>query len=399
MPQDDRPIYLDHHATTPVDRRVLDAMLPYFGEKFGNASSVNHAYGWEAADAVEAARDKIARLIRADPRSLIFTSGATEANNLVLKGVVQAAPPQSHVITTSAEHRSVLDPLRRLARTGTDVTFLNVDSHARVSPDDVAKAIRANTVLVSVIFANNEVGSLNPIREISELCRERGVLFHTDAVQAVGKLSLDLSDLCIDLLSASAHKLYGPKGVGVLFCRRSGPRISIEPLLHGGGHEQRLRSGTLPVPLIVGFGEACRIASEAMPAEAARLAGLRERLWVGLCRELDGLVLNGHPSERLAGNLNVSFEGVDGDALMTGLSGIAVSSGSACTSADPEPSHVLRAMGRSDGLTRASLRFGLGRSTTAPQIEQAIAIVAATVRRLRTTRTASTRPATQLEKE
>jgi cysteine desulfurase len=364
-------------------------MLPFFAEKFGNASSVNHAFGWEAAEAVEAAREKIARLLQVDPRSLIFTSGATEANNLALKGVVQAAPPKSHVITTAAEHRSVLDPLRRLARLRTEVTVLEVDSHARVRPDDVARAIRPNTVLVSVICANNEVGSLNPVREIGQLCRERRVLFHTDAVQAVGKIPLDLSDLPVDLLSASAHKLYGPKGVGILFFRRSGPRMAIEPLLHGGGHEQRLRSGTLPVPLIVGFGEACRIASEEMTAEATRLAALRERLWLGLCREIDGIVLNGHPSERLAGNLNVSFEGVDGDALMTGLSGIAVSSGSACTSADPEPSHVLRAMGRNDSLTRASLRFGLGRSTTAAQIDQAIAVVVDTVRRLRATRAAS----------
>jgi cysteine desulfurase len=392
MPQADRPIYLDHHATTPVDSRVLDVMLPYFGEKFGNASSVNHAFGWEAAEAVESARGKIARLLQADSRSLIFTSGATEANNLVLKGVVRAAPPQSHVITTAAEHRSVLDPLRRQARTETDVTFLKVDSSARVGPDDVAQAIRSNTVLVSVIFANNEVGSLNPIRQIGELCRERGVLFHTDAVQAVGKTPLDLSDLPVDLLSASAHKLYGPKGVGVVFIRRGGPRIAIEPLFHGGGHEQRLRSGTLPVPLVVGFGEACRIAADEMTAEATRLAALRERLWAGLCREVDGLVLNGHPSERLAGNLNVSFEGVDGEALMTGLSGVAVSSGSACTAADPEPSHVLRAMGRSDGLTRASLRFGLGRSTTASQIDEAIAIVAGTVRRLRAARVTSSTP-------
>jgi cysteine desulfurase len=389
MPQLGRPIYLDHHATTPVDPRVLDAMLPFFGEKFGNASSVNHAFGWEAAEAVEAAREKIARLLHADPRSLIFTSGATEANNLALKGVVQAAPPNSHVITTAAEHRSVLDPLRRLARMGTELTVLDVDSSARVRPDDVARAMRPNTVLVSIIYANNEVGSLNSVREIGQLCRERGVPFHTDAVQAVGKVPLDLSDLPVDLLSASAHKLYGPKGVGILFFHRGGPRIAIEPLLHGGGHEQRLRSGTLPVPLIVGFGEACRIAEEEMPTEATRLASLRERLWAGLCREIDGIVLNGHPTERLPGNLNVSFEGVDGEALMTGLTGIAVSSGSACTTADPEPSHVLRAMGRSDGLTRASLRFGLGRNTTADQIDQAIAIVVATVRRLREVRAAS----------
>src|SRR5579864_4460658 len=383
MSQAVRPIYLDHHATTPVDPRVLDAMLPYFGEKFGNAASVNHAFGWEAAEAVEAAREKIARLLNTDPRSLIFTSGATEANNLALKGIVQAAPAGSHIVTTAAEHRSVLDPLGRLARMGTDVTILPVDSHARVEPDDVAQAIRPNTVLVSVICANNEVGSLNPIRRIGEICRERQVLFHTDAVQAVGKTPLDLSNLPVDLLSASAHKLYGPKGVGILFVRMTGRPIAIEPLLHGGGHERRLRSGTLPVPLVVGFGEACRIAVEEMEAEATRLRILRERLLAGLRREIDGFLVNGHPAERLAGNLNVSFEGVDGEALMTGLRGIAVSSGSACTSADPEPSHVLRAMGRSDALTRASLRFGLGRSTAEAEIDRAVEIVAHAVRRLR----------------
>jgi cysteine desulfurase len=384
MPPAGRPIYLDHHATTPVDPRALDAMLPYFGNKFGNAASVNHAFGWEAAEAVERARQEIANLVHADPRSLIFTSGATEANNLALKGVLQAAPPQSHAITTAAEHRSVLDPLLRLARLGTEVTVLNVDSFGRVGPDDVAKAIQPNTVIVSVIWANNEVGSLNAIREIGAICRARGVLFHTDAVQAVGKLPIDLSDLSVDLLSATAHKLYGPKGVGILFVRRDGHRIDIEPLVHGGGHEQRLRSGTLPVPLIVGFGEACRIAAQELPEESRRLIELRERLWAGLQREMAGLVLNGHPSERLAGNLNVSFEGVDGEALMTGLWGIAVSSGSACTSADPEPSHVLRAMGRNENLTRSSLRFGLGRNTTATEIDETISTVAGTVRRLRT---------------
>jgi cysteine desulfurase len=386
MPQSDRPIYLDHHATTPVDPRVVDAMLPYFREKFGNASSVNHPFGWEAAEAVDRARDEIASLLGTDPRCLIFTSGATEANNLALKGVLQAAPPGSHVVTTAAEHRSVLDPVRRLARRGTEVTLVAVDSFGRVDCEAVAAAIRPNTVLVSAIWANNEVGSLNPICELSELCRERGVLFHTDAVQAVGKLEIDLAEMPIDLLSASAHKLYGPKGVGVLLVGRGAKPTRLEALLDGGGHEQRLRSGTLPVPLIVGFGAACRIAGEEMSAESARLAQLRDRLWAGLRETLDGVVLNGHSTERLPGNLNISFEGVDGEALMTGLSGIAVSSGSACTSADPEPSHVLRAMGRSDGLTRASLRFGLGRSTTAAEIDAAISAVVSTVNRLRSAR-------------
>jgi cysteine desulfurase len=383
MSQSDRPIYLDHHATTPVDPRVLDAMLPYFREKFGNAASVNHPFGWEAAEAVDKAREQIASLLRTEPRCLIFTSGATEANNLAIKGLLQAAPPGSHVVTTAAEHRSVLDPVRRLARRGTEVTIVDVDSFGRVNCEAIAKAIRPNTVLVSAIWANNEVGSLNPIRELSELCRDRGVLFHTDAVQAVGKIEIDLAELPIELLSASAHKLYGPKGVGVLFVRRGRKPIPIEPWLDGGGHEQRLRSGTLPVPLIVGFGAACRIAGKEMSAESARLAQLRERLWAGLRDVIDGVLLNGHPTERLPGNLNVSFERVDGEALMTGLSGIAVSSGSACTSADPEPSHVLCAMGRSDAMTRASLRFGLGRTTTASEIDSAISDVVATVRRLR----------------
>jgi len=378
-----RPIYLDHHATTPVDPRVLEAMLPYFSEKFGNPASVNHAFGWEAAEAVEAARDQVASLINADPRSVVFTSGATEANNLALKGVILASPPESHVISTNAEHRSVLDPLKRLARSGTQVTFLPVDSNGQVSAEQVEAELRLNTVLVSVIAASNEVGTINPIREIGAVCRARGVLFHSDAVQAASKIPVDLSELPVDLLSVSAHKLYGPKGVGALFVRRDGRRIAVEPLLHGGGHEQRLRSGTLPVPLIVGFGEACRIASREMPEESARLMTLRDRLWSGLCREIDGLMMNGHPVQRLPGNLNLSFEGVDGEALMTSLPGLAVSSGSACTSADPEPSHVLRAMGRSDALTRASIRFGLGRSTTAAEIDQAIEIVARTVRRLR----------------
>jgi cysteine desulfurase len=378
-----RPIYLDHHATTPVDPRVFEAMRPYFLEKFGNAASVNHAFGTEAADAVEEARKEVAQLIGADSKSLIFTSGATEANNLALLGVVRAAPPGRHVITTAAEHRSVLDPLRRIERSGTEVTFLPVDQHARVSADQVAGAIKPNTILVSVIFANNEVGSINPLREIGEVCRQHNVLLHSDAVQAVGKIPIDLSELPIDLLSLSAHKLYGPKGVGALFVRRDRGRIAIEPLFYGGGHERRMRSGTLPVPLIVGLGAACRIAGDEMTDETARLTLLCERLQTGLMRELDGLSFNGHPTERLPGNLNVSFEAVDGEALMAGLTGLSVSSGSACTSADPEPSHVLRAMGRSESLTRASLRFGLGRTTTESDVDEAVRIVAAAVRNLR----------------
>jgi cysteine desulfurase len=383
MPNSPRPVYLDHHATTPVDPRVFEAMRPFFLEQFGNAASVNHAYGWEAAAATEQAREEIARLLNTDSSSLIFTSGATEANNLALLGGVRAAPAGRHVITTAAEHRSVLDPLRRLQRSGTELTVLPVDEYACVHPKQVAAAIQPNTVLVSVIFASNEVGSINPIREIGEVCRQRGVLFHSDAVQAVGKIVLDLSELPVDLLSLSAHKLYGPKGVGALFVRRDQGRIALEPLLYGGGHERRLRSGTLPVPLIVAFGTACQIAGEEMLEEAARLEMLREGLKNNLLRELDGLRFNGHPTARLPGNLNVSFEGVDGEALMAGLTGLAISSGSACTSADPEPSHVLKAMGLSDALTRASLRFGLGRNTDQADIDEATRIVTNAVRRLR----------------
>jgi cysteine desulfurase len=380
-----RPVYLDHHATTPVDPRVFEAMRPFFLEKFGNAASVNHAFGWEAAEAVEQARDQVARLLNADSSSLIFTSGATEANNLALFGVIRAAPVGCHVITTAAEHRSVLDPLRRLERSGTELTVLPVDEHARVHPEQIAAAMKPNTVLASVIFANNEVGSINALREIGAVCRQHDVLLHSDAVQAVGKISLDLSELPIDLLSLSAHKIYGPKGAGALFVRRDRGRIAIEPLLYGGGHERRLRSGTLPVPLIVGLGAACQIAGEEMTTEAARLTRLREQLKMGLEREIDGLLFNGHPTERLPGNLNVSFEAVDGEALMAGLNGLAVSSGSACTSADPEPSHVLKAMGLSDALTRASLRFGLGRTTNETEIDEAVRIVARAVHKVRPT--------------
>jgi cysteine desulfurase len=383
MPSPPRPIYLDHHATTPVDPRVFEAMRPFFLEKFGNAASLNHLFGTEAADAVEQSRAEVAQLLGADSSNLIFTSGATEANNLALLGVVRATPAGRHVIATAAEHRSVLDPLRRLERSGTEVTFLPVDQHARVSAQQVADAIKPNTILVSVIFANNEVGSINPLREIGEVCRQRNVLLHCDAVQAVGKIALDLSELPIDLLSLTAHKLYGPKGVGALYVRRDHGRIAIEPLQYGGGHERRLRSGTLPVPLVVGLGAACHIAREEMHDEAARLTLLRERLQAGLQREIDGLSFNGHPTERLPGNLNVSFEAVDGEALLAGLTGLAVSSGSACTSADPEPSHVLRAMGLSEALTRASLRFGLGRNTNELEIDGAVRIVAATIRKLR----------------
>lgn len=365
----ERPVYLDYHATTPVDPRVLEAMWPYFAERFGNAASVNHAYGWEAAEAVERAREQIASLLSTVPESLIFTSGATEANNLALKGVVSRSPAGSHLITTAAEHRAILDPARRLSRRGTALTVVPVDRFAGIDPSQIADAITEKTVLVSVMLANNEVGTINPVAEIGAICRQRGILFHCDAAQGAGRLPIELSRLPVDLMSFSAHKLYGPKGVGALFVRRDGPPVKLDPLLDGGGHEQRLRSGTLPVPLIVGFGAACDLSRSLLAEESPRIAGLRNRLWDSLRQQIPDLILNGHPEQRLPGNLHVSVPGAPGEALMNGLKKIAVSSGSACTSADPEPSYVLRAMGIDEALSLASVRFGLGRMTTEAEID------------------------------
>ncbi len=393
------PVYLDNHATTRVDPRVLAEMLPFFDARIGNAASINHRYGWDAAKAVEAARGQIARLVNVSPEEIVFTSGGTESNNLALKGVMQSAgrtghrggqsggQPGGHLVVSAAEHRSVIDPAKRLHRQGRQLTVLDVDNSGRVDPRTVESALRPETVLVSVMLANNEVGTLNPIAEIARICHDHNVLLHCDAVQAVGKIPVDLQALAADLVSLTAHKLYGPKGVGALYVRRDESPIRLEPLFDGGGHERRLRSGTLPVPLIVGFGAACRIASECLAEEAARLATLRERLWAGLSRDLADLTLNGHTNERLPGNLHVSFDGVDGEALMMSLTEIAVSSGSACTSADPEPSHVLRAMGISESRSKASLRFGLGRFTTTDEIDFAIKYVVEKVTSLRAHRT------------
>lgn len=411
-------IYLDNHATTRVAPEVLAAMLPYFSEQYGNAASVNHAFGWRAAEAVERAREQVARLLNCPPEWIVFTSGATEANNLAIKGLSRlgtlarsGTAKRSHVphfVTNAAEHPSVLDVAKRLRRQGIDVTILPVDRHARVDPQQLADALRPETALVSVMLANNEVGTINPLAEIGHACRERGVLLHCDAVQAVGKIPFDVQQLPIDLLSLSAHKFHGPKGVGALVVRRDGPRIPLEPLFDGGGHEQHLRSGTLPVPLVVGFGAACeqaaitRSISEGIEANFVRddspsltlrvpradtcqMSTLRDRLWKRLQSELEGLTLNGPPlAERLPNNLNFSIAGVDGDALMSGLKEIAVSSGSACSTAEPEPSHVLRAMGVTEALSRASLRFGLSRFTTESEIEVAVAEVVQVVNRLRT---------------
>lgn len=385
------PIYLDHHSTTPVDERVLEQMLPYFREKFGNAASINHVFGWRAAEAVDKARQQVADLLQVTPKSIVFTSGATEANNLALKGVLRASPPGSHVVTTAIEHKAVLDPLKRMRRHGYGVTIVPVDGTGEVSPQQIAEALRPETVLVSVMWANNEVGTIQPLSEINRLCKARGVLLHTDAAQVVGKLPLDLAKTDVDLLSLSGHKLYAPQGIGALVVRQGEPRIRLEPLFDGGGHEGRLRSGTLPVALIVGLGAACKIARQEMTAEAARLQKLARQLQDGLSRRLTGLVFNGHtalaeeegPVRRLPGNVHVSFAGVDGIALLASLKEIAVSSGSACTSADPEPSHVLRAMGIPEAMSLASLRFGLGRETTPEQIDFTISYVAETVNRLR----------------
>jgi cysteine desulfurase len=378
------PVYLDNHATTRPDPRVVAAMMPHFTEIYGNAASVSHKFGWDAAEAVDRAREQVARLIGAESKEVIFTSGATESNNLALKGPLDGLKRRGdHIVSAVSEHKAVIDPLKRLAREGWNVTFVPCDPTGLVSLDAVAAALTDRTVLVSVMAANNEVGTINPIRAIGRLCHERGVLFHTDATQAVGKIPIDVRADGIDLLSLSAHKLYGPKGIGALFVRRRDPQVRLQPLFDGGGHERGFRSGTLAVPLIVGLGEACRIASEEMEADEARIFELRERLHRGLVERLGGLKLNGHPSDRLAGNLNLSFEGVDGEALMLAMRDVAVSSGSACSAANPEPSHVLGAMGLDEDMARASLRFGLGRFTTAEEIDFAVEAVAAAVGRLR----------------
>ena len=378
-----QPVYLDAHATTPVDPRVLEEMLPFFREGFGNPASRNHAFGWRAEKAVSKAREQIAALLGSSSREIVFTSGATESNNLALKGAVRAAQgKRDHLISCVTEHRAVLDPIERLKKEGYRVTLLPVRSDGLLDLDRLRQALDENTLLVSVMAANNEIGVLPPIREIGRLAREAGAIFHVDAAQALGKIPLDVERDNIDLLSATAHKLYGPKGSGVLYVRRRGRRVDVETQIDGGGHERGMRSGTLNVPGIVGFGAACARCAEEMGEEPARLCALRDHLFAGLCA-LGGVRLNGAAAPRLSHNLNVSFEGVDGEALLMGLDDVAVSSGSACTSAEPRPSHVLRAIGVPDKLAHASLRFGLHRWTTAEEIDYAIAKVGSVVRRLR----------------
>jgi cysteine desulfurase len=381
------PVYLDYHATTPTDPRVVAAMLPYFTARYGNAASVSHRYGWDAAEAVDLARQQVASLIGAEPREIIFTSGATEANNLAIKGALPALRAKgNHLVTSAVEHRAVLDPMRRLAREGFDLTIVEPDETGLISAEAVASALTDRTVLVSIMAANNEVGTINPIGAIGRLCRGRGVLFHTDATQAVGKVPLDVVAESVDFLSLSAHKMYGPKGIGALYVRCGLPPIRLTPLFDGGGHERGLRSGTVPVPLVVGLGAAAEIAARERDEEARRVLDLRERLHRGLVDQLGGLRLNGHPTLRLPGNLNLSFLGLDGEALMMAMRDVAVSSGSACTSAEPEPSHVLRAIGLDENLARASLRFGLGRFTDVEEIDFATRAVADAVGRLRKAR-------------
>ncbi|WP_169979339.1 cysteine desulfurase family protein [Tautonia rosea] len=382
------PIYLDNHATTRTDPRVVESMLPYFTEHYGNASSVSHRFGWEAGDAVDRAREQVACLIGAEPSEIVFTSGATEANNLALKGTALASRAKggNHLVCSSVEHRAVLDPLRRLAReSGWQLTVVPCEPSGRISVEAVENALTDRTVLVSIMAANNEVGTLNPIGAIGRLCRDRGILFHTDAAQAVGKIPIDVQGDAIDLLSLTAHKFHGPKGIGALYVRRQDRRARLVSLVDGGGHERGLRSGTLPVPLIVGLGRAAELARVEGPTDADRMRTLRDRLDRTIRSLLDdqGIVLNGHPIDRLPNNLNLSFEAVQGEALLMGLRSIAVSSGAACSSAEPEPSYVLRAMGRDEQLGRASLRFGLGRFTTREDVDQAAKVVTETVARLR----------------
>ncbi|MGD9762559.1 MAG: IscS subfamily cysteine desulfurase [Candidatus Binatia bacterium] len=380
-----RVVYLDNHATTPVDPRVLEAMLPYFTEHFGNAASRSHRFGWEAEEAVEGARAAIAGLINAEPRDIVLTSGATESDNLALKGVVEFHRDRGdHVITAATEHKAVLDSCKALEKAGAArITVLPVDAAGRVDPDDVRRAITSRTVLISVMHANNEIGTIHPIAEIGRIAKERGVLFHCDAAQSVGKIPVDVEAMGIDLLAFTAHKLHGPKGVGALYVRGKAPRVRLAAQIHGGGHERGMRSGTLNVPGTVGLGRACAIAEAEMAAEAARMRDLRARLYAGLSAELDGLNVNGHPEERLPGNLHVTFAGVEGDSLMAALPDVAVSSGSACSSATLEPSHVLRAIGLDDEAAHASVRFGLGRFNDEAGIDYAVERVTREVRRLR----------------
>ncbi|CAM2180827.1 IscS subfamily cysteine desulfurase [Burkholderia orbicola] len=377
-----RPIYMDYSATTPVDPRVVDKMVPFLHEQFGNPASRSHSYGWDAEQAVEEARAHVAALLGADPREIVWTSGATEGNNLAIKGAAHFYQGQGkHLVTVKTEHKAVLDTCRELERQGFDVTYLDVRKDGLLDLDGLQQALRADTILVSVMLANNETGVIQPVAEIGALCRARGIVFHCDAVQAAGKIPVDVNALNVDLLTVTAHKVYGPKGIGALYVRRK-PRVRIEAQMHGGGHERGMRSGTLPTHQIVGMGEAFRLAKEEMAEESRRVGALRDRLLAGLST-LDEVYVNGDLARRIPHNLNVSFNFVEGESLIMGIKGVAVSSGSACTSASLEPSYVLRALGRSDELAHSSIRFTLGRFTTEAEVDSVIAQVRDTVGKLR----------------
>jgi len=378
------PVYLDNNATTAVDPRVLEKMLPYFTQNFGNAASRNHEYGWTADAAVEEAREEIGKTIGASAKEIIITSGATESNNIAILGAAEMYKSKgNHIITCVTEHKAVLDPCKHLEESGHDVTWLKVDKDGLIDLAELESSITDKTILITIMHGNNEIGTLQPIDKIGAIAKKHNVLFHTDATQTVGKLPIDVEKMGIDLLSMSAHKMYGPKGVGGLYVRRRNPRVRLSPVIYGGGHERGMRSGTLNVPGIVGFGEACRIAREEMETEIPRQLALREKLWKGLCKHLDALYINGHESQRLPGSLNVSFAFVEGESLLMGVKDIAVSSGSACTSASLEPSYVLKALGVGEDLAHTSIRFGIGRFTTEDEIDYVIERFAKEAGRLR----------------
>lgn len=380
----DRRVYLDHNATTPLDPQVLEAMLPFFTEKFGNAASRSHEFGWEADEGVERARAQIATLLNAESKEIVFTSGATEGNNIAIKGVAEMhAERGKHIITQPTEHKAVIDPCGWLAQRGYDVTYLAVDKYGRIDPEQLRNAIRDDTILVSIMHGNNEIGTLQPVQEIGAICKEHGVLYHCDACQTFGKIAIDVDACGIDILTLSAHKIHGPKGVGAMYVRRRNPRVRCGTVMHGGGHERNFRSGTLNVPGIVGLGKAAELCGAHLDAEAARLASLRDRLQQRIMDSLDHVALNGHPTERTPTNLNLSFAYVEGESLMLGCKGIALSSGSACTSASLEPSYVLRATGVGDDLAHSSIRFSVGRFTTEDEIDYVAERVVATVTKLR----------------
>ncbi len=376
------PIYLDYSATTPVDPRVAKKMIPFLTEQFGNAASRSHAFGWEAEKAVEEAREHVAALLNADPKEIIWTSGATEGNNLAIKGAANFYKGKGrHIVTMKTEHKAVLDTVRELERQGFEATYLDPEQNGLLDLEKFKAALRPDTVLVSVMMVNNEIGVIQPIAEIGEICRSKGIIFHCDAVQAAGKIPIDLQKLKVDLLTVTAHKVYGPKGIGALYVRRK-PRVRIEPQIHGGGHERGLRSGTLPTHQIVGMGEAFRIAKLEMAAESERIGALRDRLLAGF-KDMEEVYVNGDLERRIPGNLNVSFNFVEGESLIMGIKDVAVSSGSACTSASLEPSYVLRALGRSDELAHSSIRFTIGRFTTEEEIDYAVKLLRAKIGKLR----------------